>query len=185
MKRLLILLCLLIGLAAPAQGEYWQNDQPILCQEDRPGCRILQLTMKGAFDRMDLADTLNARTLAAALPWLRGVTQEDVAHFMAYFPETNEETLWLNYHIALGNCLLSDIRTSQAPFSENQQQARQVLRVFLDPQGVADGQQIRASIRSRMTDEAARTLADAAQVPLSFVEFLAYTNNYELHRKSP
>ena len=185
MKRFFILIGLLLCLWAPARGEYWQNDQPILCQEDRLGCRILQMTMKGAFDRMDLSDPLNARMLAAALPWLSRVSKEDLAHFMAYFPETSRETLLLNYHIALGNCLLSDIRISQEAFEENHLQARRVLHVFLDPQGVTDGLKVRASIRSRMTDEAAQTLASAAQVPLSFVEFLAYTNDYESHRKAP
>lgn len=182
MKTLACLLILLL-LPLPAWADYWQQDTPILCQEDLPGCRILQMAMRGDFDGMDLKDSLNSRMLAAALPWLQSITAEDMAHFHSYFPQVGEEALLQNYHRALGNCLLSHIRQGEGEFTAAQQQARSVLHLFLDPHSQAEGLKNRAYIRSKATDEFVHTLAREGQVPVSFAEYLVYTDGYQAETK--
>ena len=179
MKRLLSLVLVGILLFSSAQGAYWQQDTPILCTEDRQGCRILQMVMRGDFDGMDLRDNLNSRMLSAALPWLKKVTQEDMRHLLSSFPQVDEETLQANYHRALANCLLSDIRVSSESFTESQRQARSLLLLFMDPAGQADGLKNRAWIRSQMTDELVQRLVEETELPLSFIEYLVYTDQYE------
>lgn len=171
MKRICLLAALLF-LTGFACAEYWDASvpQPAVCCDDRPGCQVLQTVMMGGFADFDPEDSLNVRVLSAALPRLTAVTEDDFSHFSVNFA-VDIDTVEELYFIALGNCLRSDMIVTPLCDNMDEQNARTVLGLFLDPSGENAAEQM-AAIRGNISEEVIMLLAENAAVPAGFVEYL-------------
>lgn len=175
MKRMIALMIALFLLQGCACAEYWQGNEArsMVCCDNRPGCQVLQAVMMGSFARFDPEDSLNVRVFSAALPRLTAVSREDFAHFTEAF-DLQTDRLREVYFIALGNCLRSDILVNPLADDMDEQNARTVLYLFLNPDS-EDAQAQMQAIRENCTDEVMQMLAENAQVPVEFVEYLVKT----------
>lgn len=176
----LLLLALTLSLPArPAPAEYWDDvaKRPVVCCDDRAGCQILQMVMMGSFVGFDPDDSLSVRVLSAALPRLCAITQEDIAHFIDEF-DVPEEVIRRFHYIALGHGLWADIIASPTLDDARATDARRVLLVFLNPASEKNGLEQMALIRLGITDELIETLAQAAALPVGFVEYLIYDDDW-------
>ncbi|MDO4741114.1 MAG: hypothetical protein Q4A66_10635, partial [Eubacteriales bacterium] len=89
-------------------------------------------------------------------------------HFSEQYGVDEQQLLEL-YHIALGNCFWADIILSPHVKDADEQNARIVLLLFLEP---ADGEGVcsqREAIRAQADAQAYETIAEKAGVPLEFV----------------
>lgn len=155
-----------------ARAEYWDNSaaRPVVCCDDRPGCQVLQAVMMGSFADFDSADSLNVRVFSAAMPRLAAVEQDDFMHFTENF-DVSIEALREAYYIALGNCFHSDLIVNPLVDDMDEQNARTVLGLFLNPIAEAAGEQMLA-IRENCSEETILKLATHAKVPAEFVQHL-------------
>ena len=171
MKKLLMLILLFL-LPVCAHAEYWDTtiERPVVCCDDRPGCQVLQAVMMGSFADFDPADSLNVRVLSAALPRLAAVEQDDFMHFTENF-DVSIEALREAYYIALGNCFHSDLIVNPLVDDMDEQNARTVLGLFLNPIAEDAGEQMLA-IRENCSEETILKLATHAKVPAEFVQNL-------------
>ncbi len=180
-RVLLILLALLLFLAPAAQGEgYWTQLPSELpeCREDRPGCFLLQMAMTGTFAALDVEDSISVRVFSAVLPQLCALTEEDLSHFAASFG-VDMERLRRVYHIALGNCLLAEIRQG-GDLTPDEASALRVLQLFLYPEGEKDPDTQKAIIRAQMNDDILTTLANSAALPRDFIDYLIRTEDWNV-----
>lgn len=172
MKKALISFLISLLLCARAGAEYWDSADPRIpdCCHDRPGCQVLQTVMLGSFARFDPGDSLNVRVLSAALPRLTAVTEDDFAHFSASFGVETDVIKEL-YFIALANCLRSDIIVTPIADSIEEQNARTVLSLFLNPEK-PDAEILMQAISESFTEEDAQTLSRHAGVSPEFIQYL-------------
>lgn len=173
MKRIISLILLFL-LPLCAHAEYWDNTaaRPVVCCDDRPGCQVLQTVMMGSFAEFDPADSLNVRVLSAALPRLSAVAEDDFDHFVQYF-DIEKDALKQFYCIALGNCLRADIIINPLVEDTNEQNARTVLGLFINPMAEDAAAQMQV-IRASCTEEDLLLLAEYAGVPVEFVKHLLF-----------
>ncbi len=173
MRRMLIALLIALLLLPPARAE---NAGPV-CHEGRDSCLLLQLAMRGDFSRMDPADSLSVRIHAAVFPMLQRLTAEDIAHYLTEHPMAETE-LTRRLYAATGCCLWADILSSPAGEDVRENNSRQVLLLFLrDDPGSRDVED-RATIRSMMTDELLREMAEMNGVSPAFLEHLFYSDDW-------
>lgn len=172
MKTYLTLILIFICACGSACAEYWDepNVKLVECCENRPGCHVLQTVMTGSFAQMDAENSLSVRVLSAALPRLAAVTEDDFRHFSEYFG-VDIEVITYYYNIALANCLWADMIITPIADDIDEQNARTVLHLFIDPISENANEQMQA-IRENCTPQMAQLLADSAHVPVGFVEYL-------------
>lgn len=173
--KICILILLIFSLFLPfAYCEYWDTDEQrmVVCCDDRPGCQVLQTVMMGSFADFDPEDRLNLRVFSAVLPRLTAVTEDDFTHFSKYF-SVEKEVIKELYFIALANCLRSDLMVTPLADDMNQQNARTVLSLFLNPTGENAQQQIDAIVLN-LTEEDIEVISKYASVPVDFVRYLFF-----------
>lgn len=172
MKKIVILIMLTFLFCGCVRAEYWDGaaTRPVVCCDDRPGCQALQAVMMGSFASLDPEDSLSVRVFSAALPRLTTVTEDDFDHFVQYF-DIGKDALKQFYYIALGNCLWADIIINPLVEDMNEQNARTVLNLFLNPVGEDAATQMQI-IHDSCTEEALLILAENAGVPVGFVKHL-------------
>lgn len=177
MKRriaLCLTVCMLL-FTAPVSAAYWEDNAELKphCTESNPACYVLQMVMMGGFDFFDPADPLTGRVLSAALPSLRSITEEDFAHFIGYF-DVDEEMVYQYYYIALGNCLWAELRSAGRQATEEER----LLLTLMEPAADEEAQAALAQLRAELSDEKQAAVAEAANVPLAFVNYLAGEENW-------
>ena len=171
---LTLVVCLAFAAAARAEGAFWARDRVVSCPTGRLGCRLLQMCMMNAFQLEDPSDALSLRVLSAAYKQLCGVTDEDMAHFLAEYPEeADEETLLERYYAALANGLRASILNDPLP-RQRLSPTRRVLLLFLDPEGEEDPQAQMETIRDELTDELLELFSQDCGAPISFIEWLIF-----------
>ncbi len=182
MKKALILLLALLAALSTARAEYWEDitERPFVCCDDRSGCQVLQMVMIGSFDGFDVGDSLSVRVFSAALPRLSAVTEDDIEHFVEEYG-VDEAVARRNYNVALGHCLWADILTFPETDDARANEARRVLLIFLDPSSEPNGLEQMAIIRANIDDALVCTLAEAASLPVNFVEYLVYDSDWYLN----
>lgn len=174
MKRicLLMLAAWMLLFAAAAHAEYWADDvqRALHCEQEHPGCEVLQMVMTGSFGRVDEGDKLSIRVMSAALAQLSAVSETDFEHFMSY-ADVDADVLRENYYIALGNCLLADILLD--PGQEGQEeQVRRVLRLFLNPSAEWNAQLQMDVIRKQADQELIELMARTVALPPEFIAYV-------------
>ncbi len=147
------------------------------CRENRPGCLLLQEVLNGAFSRMDPADSLSVRIHAAVLPMLLSLTEEDLSHFLTEYP-AEEALLRRSLHAATGYCLWADILSRPGEGDERLNNSRLVLLLFLRPASGSRDVEDRATIRSMMTEELLKEMAQMNGVSPAFLEHLFYSDDW-------
>lgn len=178
-KHVCFLLFLLLMLpAAQASCEYREEEltHRIACKENRTGCEILQMVMTGSFDSLDPDDRLSVRVLSAAYPQLKAVGEEDFSHFMEEFG-VDELLLQREYYIALGCCLWADILMGAAQ-DPDEEAARQVLLLFLDPQSAQNAPAQMQTIRNLLDEDMIKMLAGRTGLPEGFIRHLIESDDW-------
>lgn len=179
MRNRIVAILFFLLFSSGAFAEYWDEewDRPVHCCEGRIGCQVLQMVMMGSFDPFDLSSNLNIRVFSAAFSKLQNITQDDVSHFMEEY-EVDESVLRTNYYIALGNCLWADILAGEAE-DEEEEAARQVLLIFLDPSAdTTSGMQI-DMIRNISDETVYSEIAQCTGLPVSFVQHLIESEHWQ------
>jgi len=184
-KRLTALFLLLALLTPAACAEYWDEDwlRPVVCCEDRFGCQVLQMVMMGSFDSIDPDNKLSIRVLSAAYPKLKSVTQDDFEHFMEEF-DVDEQVLRTDYYIALACCLWADILMGKC-MDAQEEEARQVLLLFLDPSSDTTAGQQTGMIRSIINDEIYAKIAQRTGLAKDFIRYLIESENWHDRTENP
>lgn len=177
-RRVMLIAMLLILLSSAALGEYWDEDwlRPVVCCEERLGCQVLQMVMMGSFDSIDPDNRLSIRVLSAAYPKLKGVSQDDLAHFMEEF-DVDEQMLRKDYYIALACCLWADILMGEAEDAQ-EEEARQVLLPFLDPTADETNGQQNEMIRAIINEEIYVEFSQRTGLEADFIRYLIESENW-------
>ena len=146
------------------------EDLTLHCKEGSAACVMLQMAAHDQFTPPDPDDLLSLRVESTSLQRLKMITPEDILHYSREFDADNDR-ITKAWYSALANCLWADIlyRSScSLPVSNSMR----VLLLFLDPASEEEADEQIRQIRERTDEETCRLIADDAEVPADFVNWL-------------
>lgn len=179
-KMLSMLLCaaLLLALCAAAAAETQRSaleafqalsqGEPAPTAPDADGEALLDQVMAGAY-----ADSADGAQLQA----LSSVSAGDIAAYAAA-RNLNVAQVRNAYYKALANVLKAEMQANPAS-EEKYRNIQAILALFLQPDFNPENDDARAGIRSGMTPDAARTIAETYGLPVAFVEFVIMNRDWD------
>lgn len=123
------------------------------------------------------ADAADPETLAAALEPMAGITGGDIAAY-ASAHDMKVSQVRNAYYKALANALSAEIRLHPAT-EEKYRNVQSILALFLETEADAQASAEKEEVRSRLTPDASRILAEQGGLPVSFVEFIIMDEDWD------